>query len=165
MLSLHCAFVQLQPAVTTGLVSSREQASCSKSGMCLFDGLLEMRVQLGGKQICRWREWIIAIDAVRRWHNFQSPIHLSAVCVCSFGGKAKACNRQRSRPWACQWSVSLTLSESTVQMPNHMCLFPHRFSLHVSHRQADPHCAGFKAQSECSLNTQQYFSVGWVPAH
>lgn len=57
--------------------------------MCLFDGLLEMQVQLGGKQICQWCEWIITIDAVQHWHNFQSPIHLSAVCVRSFGGKAK----------------------------------------------------------------------------
>lgn len=88
MLPLRCVFVQLQPAVTTGLVSSREQASCNKSGMCLFDGLLEMRVQLGGKQICQWSEWIIAIDAVRRWHEVRS-IYQLCVFVSFFGGKAK----------------------------------------------------------------------------
>lgn len=87
---VHRVFVQLQQsAVTTGPVCSREQTSRNKTGMCLFDGLLEIRVRLGGKQICQRCEWIIAIDAVQRWHNFQSPTHLSAVCVCAFGGKAK----------------------------------------------------------------------------
>lgn len=87
-------FVQLQqPAVTTGMVGSREQASCNKTKMGLSKGLLEIQVRLGGRQIRQQREWIIAIDAVQRWHSFQSPIYLSiylsAECVCAFRGKAK----------------------------------------------------------------------------
>lgn len=138
---VHCVFVQLQPAVTTGLVSSKEQASCNKSGMCLFDGVLEMRVQLGGKQICQWREWIIAI-AVQCWHTFQSPIHLSAVCVCSFGGKAKPVTSSEHGyepvgevfPW--RWVRAKYKCRIT-------CLFPQRFGLCVSRWQVEPHCAGF----------------------
>lgn len=57
--------------------------------MCLFDGLLKIGAQLGGKQICQRCVWIIAIDAVQRWHNFQSLIHLSTVCVRAFGEKVK----------------------------------------------------------------------------
>lgn len=89
-------FVQLQqPAVKVGPVSSGEQTSCKKTGMCLFDGFLEIRMGLGGKRICQQCEWIIVIDAVQRWHNFQSPIYLSAVCLCLWAkhvtGSERAC--------------------------------------------------------------------------
>ena len=60
-------FVQLhQPAVTTGSVSSKEQASCNKTRMCSFDGLLEIRVQLGGERMCQRCEWIIQPSMLRR---------------------------------------------------------------------------------------------------
>lgn len=70
-------------------MGSGEQASCNKTKMSLLKGLLKIQVRLGGKRIRQQCEWIIAIDAVQRWHSFQSPIHLSAECVCAFGGKAK----------------------------------------------------------------------------
>ncbi len=159
---VHCIFVQLQQsAVTTGPVCSWEQTSPSKTGMCSFDGLVEIRVRLGGKRICQRCEWIIAIDAVQRWHNFQSPIHLSAACVCAFGGKAKCvASSEHTReaddevfPW--HWAGAEN------KRRNHMSSFPHQLSLHVSLWQVEPQCASFTAHSQNTLQ-QQYVFIVWA---
>lgn len=51
---------------------------------------------------CGWKESRSISLSVLRSHNFQSPIHLLAVCVCVFvplGEKSK-----RVTLWACRWS-------------------------------------------------------------
>lgn len=120
----------------------------TKTGMCLFDGSLEIRVRLGGKWICQRCEWIIAIDAVQRWHNFQSPIHLSVVCVCARGGKARRVTGSKSVDEVLPWRWA----RAQNKRGNHTRSFSHWLSLHVSVWQVEPRCASSTAHGAVRIH-------------
>lgn len=151
-------FVQLhQPAVTTGSVGSREQASCNKTRMCLFDGLLEIRVQLGGERMCQRCEWIIQPSMLCRVGTIFKVRSIYQLNVfVPLGEKAK---RVTGRERACETADEVFpwhWARAKNKRRNHKLSFSHRFSLHVSLWQVEPQCASFTV---CTVQSEYITTI------
>lgn len=75
----------LKPADTTGLSFSWEEMSWNKTGLCLFNGLLEIQTRLGGKRICQpmWMDHSHCCRAALAQFSKSDPSR-SCVCVCDW---------------------------------------------------------------------------------